>query len=159
MTAAKVALLGVPYDASSSYQRGPAAAPVLIREALWSEAGNTWTEPGLDLKDGRLDDEGDLWFTDREPGADARARIEEAVGIHSRLRPAAAAPRRRPLDHLSGPPRDAARTTRGSASCTSTPIPISTTSSRATPTRTRAPSPGSWRRGSPTGWSRSESGP
>ncbi len=76
----KVALLGIPYDAASSYQRGPAGAPVLIREALWSEAGNTWTEPGIDLKEGRLDDEGDLWFTDREPGADARARIEEAVG-------------------------------------------------------------------------------
>ena len=80
MTATKVALLGVPYDAGSSYQRGPAGAPVLIREALWTEAGNTWTEPGLDLKDGRLEDEGDLWFTDREPGADARGRIEEAVG-------------------------------------------------------------------------------
>jgi agmatinase len=76
----KVALLGVPYDAGSSYQRGAAGAPVLIREALWSEAGNTWTESGIDLKDGRLDDEGDLWFTDREPGTDARARIEDAVG-------------------------------------------------------------------------------
>jgi agmatinase len=76
----KVALLGIPYDAASSYQRGPAGAPVLIREALWTEAGNTWTEAGIDLKQGRLDDEGDLWFTDREPGDDARARIEEAVG-------------------------------------------------------------------------------
>ncbi len=80
MTPTKVALLGVPYDAGSSYQRGPSGAPVLIREALWTEAGNTWTESGLDLKDGRLEDEGDLWFTDREPGTDARARIEEAVG-------------------------------------------------------------------------------
>jgi arginase len=80
MTPPKVALLGVPYDAGSSYQRGPAGAPLVIREALWSEAGNTWSEAGIDLKDGRLDDEGDLWFTDREPGSDARARIEEAVG-------------------------------------------------------------------------------
>jgi arginase len=79
MRPTKVALLGVPYDASSSYQRGAAAAPVLIREALWSEASNAWTEAGIDLKDGRLDDEGDLWFTDREPGVDARNRIEEAV--------------------------------------------------------------------------------
>jgi agmatinase len=53
---------------------------VLIREALWSEAGNAWAEPGIDLGDGRLDDEGDLWFTDREPGSEARARIEAAVG-------------------------------------------------------------------------------
>jgi len=76
----KIALLGVPYDAGSSFQRGPAEAPGLIRDALWSEAGNTWSEEGIDLKDGRVDDEGDLWFTDREAGADARARIEQAVG-------------------------------------------------------------------------------
>jgi agmatinase len=79
MTPPKVALLGVPYDASSSLQRGAAGAPTLIREALWSEAGNTWTEAGLDLKDAGLEDDGDLWFNDREPGADARSRIEEAV--------------------------------------------------------------------------------
>ena len=48
-----------------------------IREALWSEAGNTWTEPGIDLKVGCLDDEGDLWFNEREPGIDARGRIED----------------------------------------------------------------------------------
>jgi arginase len=75
----RVALLGVPYDASSSYQRGSAGAPVLIREALWSEAGNTWAETGIDLKESGLDDEGDLWFSDREPGGEARARIEQAV--------------------------------------------------------------------------------
>ena len=75
----KVALLGVPYDASSSYQRGAAGAPVVIREALWSEAGNTWTESGIDLREAGLDDEGDLWFSDREPGSEARARIEGAV--------------------------------------------------------------------------------
>jgi arginase len=72
-------MLGVPYDASSSYQRGAAGAPVLIREALWSEAGNTWAETGIDLRQGGLDDEGDLWFSEREPGAEARARIEQAV--------------------------------------------------------------------------------
>lgn len=75
----KVALLGVPYDASSSYQRGSAGAPVLIREALWSEAGNTWTETGVDVRELALDDEGDLWFSDREPNGEARARIEQAV--------------------------------------------------------------------------------
>jgi hypothetical protein len=39
MNATKVALLGVPYDASSSF---PGTAPRgrrVIREALWSEAG------------------------------------------------------------------------------------------------------------------------
>ena len=75
----RVALLGVPYDASSSYQRGSAGAPVLIREALWSEAGNTWAETGIDLRESGLDDEGDLWFSELEPGGEARARIEQAV--------------------------------------------------------------------------------
>src|SRR5688572_25916985 len=75
----KVALLGVPYDASSSYQRGSAGAPVLIREALWSEAGNTWTATGVDVRELALDDDGDLWFSDREPNGEARARIEQAV--------------------------------------------------------------------------------
>ena len=75
----RVALLGVPYDASSSYQRGSAGAPVLIREALWSEAGNTWAETGIDLRESGLDDDGDLWFSDGEPGGEARARIEQAV--------------------------------------------------------------------------------
>ena len=74
-----VALLGVPYDASSSHQRGAAGAPVLIREALWSEAGNTWSETGIDLREGGVEDEGDLWFTEREPGGEARGRIEQAV--------------------------------------------------------------------------------
>lgn len=76
----KVALLGIPYDASSSFQRGTAGAPVMIREALWSEAGNAWSEAGIDLKAGGLEDEGDLWFNEREPGGEARGRIEQAVG-------------------------------------------------------------------------------
>lgn len=76
---AEVALLGVPYDASSSFLRGAAAAPPVIREALWSEAGNPWTESGIDLREAPLEDEGDLWFTEGEPGEEARGRIEAAV--------------------------------------------------------------------------------
>jgi agmatinase len=51
----------------------------LIREALWSEAGTTWAETGIDLRESGLEDDGDLWFSDREPGSEARARIEQAV--------------------------------------------------------------------------------
>jgi agmatinase len=72
----KVALLGVPYDASSSFQRGPAAAPGVIREALWSPASNPWSETGVDLSAGELEDAGDLAFEEGEPGAVARTRIE-----------------------------------------------------------------------------------
>ena len=42
-------LLGLPYDASSSFLKGTAAAPPLIRQALHSPAGNPWTETGVDL--------------------------------------------------------------------------------------------------------------
>lgn len=79
MTETRVALLGVPYDASSSFLRGAAGAPAAIREALWSGAGNSWTEGGIDLGEAALDDEGDLRFVEGEPGEEARGRIEAAV--------------------------------------------------------------------------------
>lgn len=79
MIGRRVALLGVPYDASSSFLRGAAGAPGVIRDALWSEAGNAWTENGIDLREAPIDDEGDLWFVDGEPNAEARGRIEAAV--------------------------------------------------------------------------------
>ncbi len=54
-------LLGLPYDASSSFLRGAAEAPPLIRQAVWSPAGNTWTERQRDLSGaGGLTDGGDL---------------------------------------------------------------------------------------------------
>ncbi|MEM1206659.1 MAG: agmatinase [Acidobacteriota bacterium] len=57
----QVVMLGVPWDEHSSYLRGPAEAPPLIREALHSHAGNPWTETGVDLSSAeRLHDLGDL---------------------------------------------------------------------------------------------------
>jgi arginase len=79
MTVPAVALLGVPYDASSSFQRGAAAAPAPIRAALWSPASSTWSELGADLSAGGLTDAGDLVFEEGEPGEVARARIEAAA--------------------------------------------------------------------------------
>ncbi len=76
---ARVALLGVCWDGSSSYLRGSAAAPPVIRQAMWSEAGNSWTELGIDLSTAALDDEGDLRFGDDEGSAGARQAIEAAV--------------------------------------------------------------------------------
>ena len=73
-----VALLGIPYDASSSFQRGAGAAPGPIRAALWSPASSTWSELGADLSAGGLTDAGDLAFEEGEPGEVARARIEAA---------------------------------------------------------------------------------
>ena len=59
------ALVGIPYDASSSYRRGAAAAPEEIRRALKSEASNSWSESGLDIgSPDRLGDIGDLDVSD-----------------------------------------------------------------------------------------------
>ena len=76
---AGVSLLGVPYDASSSFRRGAAGGPPVIREALWSPAGNSWTETGINLREAALDDEGDLRFAEGEPGEAGRERIADAV--------------------------------------------------------------------------------
>src|SRR5207237_4808174 len=48
-TSATPTLIGLPYDASSSFLRGAAAAPPVIRQALHSPAGNPWTETGVDI--------------------------------------------------------------------------------------------------------------
>jgi len=44
-----VKLLGIPYDAHSSFMRGPASAPAAIRAALVCGAANWCTEDGVDL--------------------------------------------------------------------------------------------------------------
>lgn len=78
-------LIGVPYDAGSSYLRGAAEAPPLIREALHGEAGNLWTESLLNLADpGVLGDAGDLSLP---ASGEARAQIEAGIAellAHSR---------------------------------------------------------------------------
>jgi agmatinase len=70
-------LIGVPYDASSSFLRGSAAAPPLIREALHSPAGNNYTERGADLS--KLADAGDLTLTD--DAANARVMIQAGIEL------------------------------------------------------------------------------
>jgi len=75
----RVALLGVCYDGSSSYLRGAAGAPQVIRQALWSDAGNPWTELGIDLSTAALDDEGDLAPAQDEDPAQVRRSIEAEV--------------------------------------------------------------------------------
>lgn len=70
-------LIGLGYDASSSFLRGPALAPPRIREAFRSPAANGWSESGIDLwAEGVLGDDGDL---DLPETADARGMIERAV--------------------------------------------------------------------------------
>jgi agmatinase len=76
--AGTVALLGLPFDANSSFLRGPAQAPRLIREALYSDSSNLWTEDSVDLgRTGALHDCGDLDLP--ENSIPAFAAIESAV--------------------------------------------------------------------------------
>ena len=71
-------LLGVPFDGNSSFLRGAAEAPPLIREALRCNSSNLWTENGVDL--GRADgfgDAGDLALSEQT----AFEQIERSVGV------------------------------------------------------------------------------
>jgi arginase family enzyme len=46
---ARLGLIGFCSDENSSFLRGAAEAPPLIREALFSDASNLWSENGTDL--------------------------------------------------------------------------------------------------------------
>jgi arginase len=76
---ARPTLIGLPYDASSSFLHGAAEAPRVIREELASPAGNMWSEDFHDLgAPGALSDEGDVDFFAMNPG-DARSAIEAGI--------------------------------------------------------------------------------
>lgn len=80
------ALLGVPFDANSSYLRGAAAAPPKIREALHCDSANSWTETGIELdQPSRFADAGDLSLSSEN----AFSAIEAAVAnlLHKQYRP------------------------------------------------------------------------
>ncbi len=63
-------LIGVPWDRSSSFQRGAAAAPDAIRAALWSPSSNSWNERGDDVSQPDvLGDAGNLTLPDDAAGA------------------------------------------------------------------------------------------
>jgi agmatinase len=73
-----ITLLGVPWDRSSSFQRGAAEAPARIREALQSPSSNSWNERGDDIAaPGVLTYGGDVALPDE--AAAARQEIEAAV--------------------------------------------------------------------------------
>jgi arginase len=69
----RVALVGAPYDAASSFRRGAARAPARIRELLRSPAGNEWSETGISMSQA-LADRGDLAVD-----GDVNERIERGI--------------------------------------------------------------------------------
>ena len=71
---APVGVLGIPFDANSSFRRGPARAPAAIRTAMGSEAGNAWSERGVRVwPSDSVVDHGDLRVAQR---ARSRAPID-----------------------------------------------------------------------------------
>lgn len=71
-----LAIIGVPWDENSSFMRGPAEAPAIIRAAFDSESANLWSESGIDLGAAHIFDAGDV-----EPisGVAMAERITESI--------------------------------------------------------------------------------
>ena len=73
----KVAIIGFRFDENSSFLRGAAEAPPLIRAALRSDAANMWSESGLDLgAESVLFDAGDIEPSENE---EMNSRIERSI--------------------------------------------------------------------------------
>lgn len=76
----KVGLLGVGFDANSTFRRGPAAAPPAIRAALGSEAGNPYSETGARVWPSEcVLDHGDLDVPDEKGSREPIDVIERGV--------------------------------------------------------------------------------
>jgi arginase len=73
----RLTLIGFPYDENSSFMKGTAAAPSLIRQSLRSDSSNRWSETGIDLGEPSLIiDQGDL---DLNSPVDSFHAIENAI--------------------------------------------------------------------------------
>lgn len=81
MAMGKARLIGAPTDCNSSFLRGAAGAPPLIRAALWNDSGNAATELGGEIGiDLTLEDAGDLPLTEAPGDDDAiMAAVAQAV--------------------------------------------------------------------------------
>lgn len=56
----KIAIQGFQWDAKSSFQKGPAKAPSLIRKALYSDSMNLYSEAGFSIENDSITDNGDF---------------------------------------------------------------------------------------------------
>jgi arginase len=73
----KPTLLGIPFDANSSYLGGASLAPPLIRTAMNCDSSNSWSENGVNLATPEIfGDAGDLQML---AGASAFPLIEQSV--------------------------------------------------------------------------------
>ncbi len=60
----KIGLQGILFDAKSSYMKGPALAPPLIRNAYNNDSANYFSESGIELRPDIWDDKGDYEVVD-----------------------------------------------------------------------------------------------
>jgi len=60
----KIGLQGILFDAKSSYMKGPALAPPLIKNAYKSDSANYFSESGIELRPEIWDDKGDYEVVD-----------------------------------------------------------------------------------------------
>jgi agmatinase len=73
----RFSLLGIPHDDNSSFMKGPAEAPPLIRAQLQCDAYSEFSETGVNIcAEGRIVDHGDLQF---DGNSDPWALIEANV--------------------------------------------------------------------------------
>jgi len=73
----RLSLLGIPHDDNSSFMRGPAEAPPLIREKLYCDAYGEFSESGFEIcSKERLIEQGDMRF---DGSSDPWELIEEKV--------------------------------------------------------------------------------
>lgn len=83
---AKVAVAGIPYDANSSFLRGPALAPPKIREAYRSDSANYYAESGRDLNsDADWKDLGDLSLPRSEDFQSLSEKVKEMAVQYPKL--------------------------------------------------------------------------
>ena len=59
-----IAIQGILYDKKSSFLRGPALAPPLIRNCMHSDAYNSFTENGMSINNKLITDKGDFQIDD-----------------------------------------------------------------------------------------------
>jgi len=77
----KIQLIGIPYDANSSFLKGPALAPPKIREALHCESTNLWSELGIEINENIISDYGDIQINSNQ---EAFEKIEDVINISNR---------------------------------------------------------------------------
>ena len=83
-----VGLIGVPFDANSSFLRGPARAPAAIRRALGSDAANAYSERGVEVwPSSAVIDHGNLRVPQRPRLRGPIDRIEAGIAHALQLTP------------------------------------------------------------------------